>query len=253
MAGRWELTEEQWMLVEPVLRPARREDKRGRPWHETRAVLNEVLWVLGTGAQWRELPDKYHPFQTCHRRFQQWVRTGKLEEALLLLARRKRSSMPPSQAPKRGLCGRSNASGQGHQDRRCRRWQQSSSRRLCAKRFACRGQLLEEILAGSFLDEPPTRLIGDKAYDSDKLDQKLRDEYGIEMIAPNRRNRGKPRTGASFAATRSAGRSNASSPGCITSEDSSLDGNTTSKTSSASSNSPASTCSSNVYETASNA
>jgi transposase len=87
MAGRWELTEEQWILVEPVLRPARREDNRGRPWHETRAVLNGVLWVLGTGAQWRELPEKYPPFQTCHRRFQQWIRTGKLEEALRLLAR----------------------------------------------------------------------------------------------------------------------------------------------------------------------
>jgi transposase len=46
-------------------------------------VLNGVLWVLGTGAQWRELPGKYPPFQTCHRRFQQWVRTGKLEPALL--------------------------------------------------------------------------------------------------------------------------------------------------------------------------
>src|SRR5580698_4873865 len=88
MAGRWELTEEQWVLVEPVLRPARREDHRGRPWHETRAVLNGVLWVLGTGAQWRELPEKYPPFQTCHRRFQQWIRSGKLEEALRLLARR---------------------------------------------------------------------------------------------------------------------------------------------------------------------
>src|SRR3984885_1972590 len=87
MAGRWELTEEQWVLVEPVLRPARREDHRGRPWHETRAVLNGVLWVLGTGAQWRELPEKYPPFQTCHRRFQQWIRSGKLEEALRLLAR----------------------------------------------------------------------------------------------------------------------------------------------------------------------
>ena len=87
MTGRWELTEEQWVLVEPVLRPARREDNRGRPWHETRAVLNGVFWVLGTGAQWRELPEKYPPFQTCHRRFQQWIRTGKLEEALRLLAR----------------------------------------------------------------------------------------------------------------------------------------------------------------------
>ena len=88
MAGRWELTDEQWLIVEPVLREARRADNRGRPWHDTRVVLNGVLWVLGTGAQWRELPEKYPPFQTCHRRFQQWVRSGKLEEALRLLARR---------------------------------------------------------------------------------------------------------------------------------------------------------------------
>jgi Putative transposase of IS4/5 family (DUF4096) len=60
---------------------------RQGPWHDTRSVLNEVFWVLGTGAQWRELPEKYPPFQTCHRRFQQWVRSGKLVMALKLLAR----------------------------------------------------------------------------------------------------------------------------------------------------------------------
>jgi transposase len=87
MRGRWELTDEQWEMIESVLRPSRRADNRGRPWHDTRAVLNGVLWVLGTGAQWRELPEKYPPFQTCHRRFQQWVRSGKLEKALQLLAR----------------------------------------------------------------------------------------------------------------------------------------------------------------------
>ena len=87
MTGRWELNDEQWAVVEPVLRPVRRTDNRGRPWHETRAVLNGVLWVLGTGAQWREMPEKYPPYQTCHRRFQQWVRNGKLEEALKRLAR----------------------------------------------------------------------------------------------------------------------------------------------------------------------
>ncbi len=86
MTGRWELNDEQWAVVEPVLRPVRRADNRGRPWHDTRAVLNGVLWVLGTGAQWRELPDKYPPYQTCHRRFQNWVRSGKLEQALKLLA-----------------------------------------------------------------------------------------------------------------------------------------------------------------------
>ena len=56
MAGRWELTDEQWLIVEPVLRGARRADNRGRPRHDTRAVLNGALSVFGTGAQSRELP-----------------------------------------------------------------------------------------------------------------------------------------------------------------------------------------------------
>jgi hypothetical protein len=48
MAGRWELTVEQWELVGPITRC---EDKHGRPWHDTRAVLNGALWIFGSGAQ----------------------------------------------------------------------------------------------------------------------------------------------------------------------------------------------------------
>jgi transposase len=83
---RAELSDGQWKLIEPILRPQRRADGRGRPWQDTRAVLNGILWVLGTGAQWRELPQKYPPFQTCDRRFQHWVRAGKLERVLQMLA-----------------------------------------------------------------------------------------------------------------------------------------------------------------------
>jgi transposase len=50
-------------------------------------------------------------------------------------------------------------------------------------------QLVEEVLGHSFLDTLPQRLIGDKAYDSDALDNYLAREYGIEMIAPHRRDR----------------------------------------------------------------
>ena len=73
--------------METLLRPARREDNRGRPWHDTRAVLQGVFWILGSGAQWSQMPAKYPPYQTCHRRFQQWVREGKLVEVLRLFAR----------------------------------------------------------------------------------------------------------------------------------------------------------------------
>jgi transposase len=86
MAGRWELSDEQRQLAEPILRPARHENKRGRPWHVTRTVLNGLLWILGSGAQWAEMPAKYPPYQTCHRRFQRWIRAGKLVEVLRLLA-----------------------------------------------------------------------------------------------------------------------------------------------------------------------
>src|SRR5579862_4308601 len=48
--------------------------------------------------------------------------------------------MPHSRAPKRGLCYRPDQTWQGHQDRRYRLWQWSSSRRHCRKRFACRVQ-----------------------------------------------------------------------------------------------------------------
>jgi hypothetical protein len=48
---------------------------------------------------------------------------------------------------------------------------------------------VEEVLAGSFLDEFPARLVGDKAYDSGPLDARLSEEYGIELIAPNRHGR----------------------------------------------------------------
>ncbi|PYU08090.1 MAG: hypothetical protein DMG33_02790 [Acidobacteria bacterium] len=67
-----DLTDAQWAILEPVFRPKRRSDWRGRPWRDTRSVLNGVLWILRTGAQWRELPSKYPPYQTCHRRFQSW-------------------------------------------------------------------------------------------------------------------------------------------------------------------------------------
>ena len=116
MRGRWELSDAQWELIEPILRPKRRSDGRGRPWQDTRAVLNGILWVLGTGAQWRELPKKYPPYQTCHRRFQQWVGKAGWSASCVLWRRncrpagnwnwRRPLSTPPSRGQERGPRGR---------------------------------------------------------------------------------------------------------------------------------------------------
>src|SRR2546421_2725827 len=87
MARREQLTDEQWAIIEPLLPELpRREEGRGRPWRETREVMDGIFWILRSGARWKDLPDRFPPYQTCHRRFQQWVKSGALKEVLEVLA-----------------------------------------------------------------------------------------------------------------------------------------------------------------------
>jgi transposase len=82
-----DLTDAQWATLDSLIpEPTRRKDGRGRPWKNRRAVLNGVLWVLRTGAPWADVPDRYPSYQTCHRRFQQWVQSGVMKGILEALA-----------------------------------------------------------------------------------------------------------------------------------------------------------------------
>jgi transposase len=82
-----DLTDAQWQTLDNLVpEPPRREDGRGRPWKNRRAVLNGILWVLRTGAPWADVPNQYPPYQTCHRRFQQWVRSRVMRGVLEALA-----------------------------------------------------------------------------------------------------------------------------------------------------------------------
>jgi len=54
--------------------------------------------------------------------------------------------------------------------------------------------LVDDTLDACFLENVPEKVVGDKAYDSDKLDKKLAQERGVEMIAPHKNNRVKPAT-----------------------------------------------------------
>jgi transposase len=72
-----ELTNEQWSRIEPIITSsAPPKDPRGRKARDPREVINGILWILRTGAPWKDLPQRYPPYQTCHRRFQQWVQQG---------------------------------------------------------------------------------------------------------------------------------------------------------------------------------
>lgn len=83
-----DLKDPQWTLLEPLIpQPHVRPDGRGRPWRHARDVLNGILWVLRTGAPWQDIPHRYPSPATCHRRFQEWVRSGVFEKILRALAR----------------------------------------------------------------------------------------------------------------------------------------------------------------------
>jgi transposase len=81
MRHRHELTDEQWARLEPLLpRP-----KRGPQPRDRRRLLNGMLWIHATGAQWRDLPERYGPWETVASQFYRWVRAGVWQTVLAAL------------------------------------------------------------------------------------------------------------------------------------------------------------------------
>lgn len=76
---RHELSDEEWALLAPLLPPVR---TRGRPYHDHRRILNGMLWVLHTGAPWRDLPERYGPWKTVYERFRRWAESGLFDRLL---------------------------------------------------------------------------------------------------------------------------------------------------------------------------
>jgi transposase len=74
MVHRHELTDEQWQRLEPLL-PAQK-PKTGRPAADHRRIINAILWVIRTGAPWRDLPKRYGPVGTVTSRFYRWRKAG---------------------------------------------------------------------------------------------------------------------------------------------------------------------------------
>ena len=77
---RYELSDEQWARLEPLLPPQK--PKTGRPNDDHRTIINGMLWVLNSGAPWRDLPRRYGPVGTVSSRFYRWCRSGVWQQVL---------------------------------------------------------------------------------------------------------------------------------------------------------------------------
>jgi transposase len=86
MEERHALSDDQWEAIADLM-PSN--DGPGRPWSEHRLIINGILWILSTGAPWRDLPERFGPWQTVYDRFRRWVREGVWEQMLERLQARR--------------------------------------------------------------------------------------------------------------------------------------------------------------------
>lgn len=84
MKARGDLTDEQWAQIEPLLP---RRAATGRPPTDHRQIVNGILWILRTGAPWRDLPERYGPWSTVASRFYRWRQAGVWERLFAELQR----------------------------------------------------------------------------------------------------------------------------------------------------------------------
>jgi transposase len=102
------LSDEQWERIRHHFPEEHIPDGRpGRKPIPTRRVLEAVLWILNTGAQWHMLPQSYPSYKTVHRRFQAWCHSEVLRQVLTDIANERRDkggTRRRRELHRRGLC-----------------------------------------------------------------------------------------------------------------------------------------------------
>lgn len=199
------LTDDHWHLIRDHFPeehiPAGR---AGRKPIATRQVLEAVFWVLNTGAQWHMLPQCYPNYKTVHRRFQHWCQNEVSRDIMIDLA----NALRDEQAIDESECfidaTFAQAQGGGEAIGPTKRGKgvkimaivDRHGLPLSVSTHAANHhevRLVQLSFDFYMIEAKPENLIGDNAYDRDELDDKLRAQ-GVEMIAPHKRNRVKPKT-----------------------------------------------------------
>jgi transposase len=199
-----QLTDKQWFLICDLFVTPAPSPQGGRPRLTSRSCVEGILWVLRTGARWKDLPTRFPSPTTCWRRHRQWTEDGTWQKAWARLLRA--------------------LDGQGRLD-----WEEttadgtfSSAKKVVsrlARPNAGKGTkimvhseghglpvaatiasasphevtLIEPLLAARVIRRKPRRLLYDKAADSDPLRARLA-RRRIELVCRHRENRRQPPT-----------------------------------------------------------
>ena len=199
-----QLSDEQWLLIADLFPDEPPSEKGGRPRRTSRECVEGILWVLRTGARWRDLPAHFPSPPTCWRRFKVWTEAGLWKSGLGAAAAQARSpgSYPLGRSDgrrhvflgeKRGLCVGKTKRGKGTKIMVLVDGRGLPLGAEIASASPHEVTLIEPLLEKRILPNKPRRLIYDLAADSDPLRARLA-KRGIELVCPHRENREKPPT-----------------------------------------------------------
>lgn len=74
--ARYDIPDEAWAIIQPLLPAVPASSRAGRPWADHRLIINGMFLVLCSGAPWRDLPERYGPWKTVYNRFNRWSKSG---------------------------------------------------------------------------------------------------------------------------------------------------------------------------------
>ena len=87
MAPQYQLSDEHWLLIRSFFPHEAPGPQGGRPRVEPRACLEGILWILRSGARWKDLPSHFPSYPTCWRRLVEWTAAGVWQRAWARLVR----------------------------------------------------------------------------------------------------------------------------------------------------------------------
>jgi len=192
------LTDSQWEVLRPILEVPQK-NGFGRPRAPARPVFEAVLFILHTGIQWKYLPATFPPKSTVHDYLQLWSENKAFRKLLSGVIRSlvqtgridlEQCFIDATFAPAKGGGGAVGLTrkGKGSKIQLVVDNQGVPLGVAVDAASVSEPAMVQQTLELFAPDTKPQRLIGDKAYDFDALDETLA-ELGIEMIAPHRKNR----------------------------------------------------------------
>ena len=171
----------------------------GRPPADKRKVIQGIFWVLDNGAKWEALPRRFGTKSTVHRWFQRWVKEGIFENVMRDAGRcvEERDGFRLYECFIDGTFCKARGGGDGIGCTRAGKGVKImvlvDARGLpvavdTTSANPHESKLVQRLFDFMLTKDVPPRVIGDKAYDSEPLDEELAHQ-GIEMIAPHKANR----------------------------------------------------------------